>query len=223
MTTPPIDEDVLAPRQPKATSFIDWFQVNSRWVAIGAVVVAVGAGVAWYVPHQRELASENADRMLLDAKRSLNSGNAQLAESDLKKVADRYAGTPSGTEAGMLIGQLHLEKGETAAAVTALRDLVARVGSGSSAAAARGLLGDALSQSGKPAEAAAEYERAAAATALVNEKAILMSKAGYAYMAAGNAGQAKPIFERLAADPVSPALAAEARVRLGELAAAAKS
>lgn len=217
MTTPPMDEDVLAPRQPKATSFIDWFHVNSRWVAIGAVVIAVGAGVAWYVPHQRVMASENADRMLLDAKRSLNSGNAQLAESDLKKVADRYAGTPSGTEAGMLIGQLHLEKGETAAAVTSLRDLVSKVGSGSSAAAARGLLGDALSQSGKAAEAAAEYERAAEATSLANEKAGLLGKAAYAYMAAGNAAKARSIFERLVADGGSPALAAEARVRLGEL------
>lgn len=218
-----MDEDVLAPRQPKATSFMDWFHVNSRWVAIGAVIVALGAGVAWYVPHQRVLASENADRMLLDAKRSMGSGNTQLAESDLRKVADRYAGTPSGIEAGMLIGELHLEQGEAAAAVTSLQQLVGKVGSGSSAAAARGLLGDALSQSGKAADAAAEYERAAAATPLVNEKAVLLSKAAYAYMAAGQVSKSRPIFERLATDAVSPSLAAEARVRLGELAAAAKS
>ena len=54
-------------------------------------------------------------------------------------------------------------------------------------------------------------------------KAMLMSKAAYSFMAAGNAGQARPIFERLAAEAVSPALAAEARVRLGELAAAARN
>jgi outer membrane protein assembly factor BamD (BamD/ComL family) len=124
-------------REPRATSFVDWFHVNSRWVAIGAAVVAIAAGVAWYIPHQRALASQNADRMLLDAKRSLNSGNAQLAESDLRKVADRYAGSPSGIEAGLLVGQLHLQKDEAPAAVTYLQGLVGKVGTGPDAAAAQ--------------------------------------------------------------------------------------
>ena len=221
MTTPMTDTGSLPTREPKATSFMDWFHVNTRWVVIGAVVVALAAFVAWYVPHQRALASQNADKMLLEAKRSMNSGNAQLAESDLKKVADRYAGTPSGIEAGLLVGQLHLQRDEAPAAVTYLQSLVTKAGSGPEAAPAHALLGDALAQAAKPAEAAAEYERAGALASGPNEKAMYLSKAGYAYMTAGRPADARKLFEGLAAQQDAPALAAEAKVRLGEIEAAA--
>lgn len=220
--TSPIEPTPRAFPQPKATSFMDWFHVNSRWVALGGVAVAVAGLVAWYVPHQRALASENAGKMLMAAKQALNSGNAQLAESDLRKVADRYAGTPAGAEAGMLIGQLRLERGDAAGAVTHLTDLAGKTESGPSAASVRGLLADALSQANKPAEAAAEYERAAGLTTMANEKAFLMSKAGYAFMAAGKTADARRVFQALAEQQDAVGLAAEARVRLGELAAAPK-
>jgi predicted negative regulator of RcsB-dependent stress response len=224
MTTPTTDTGSLPTREPKATSFMDWFHVNSRWVAAGAAVVAVAAAVAWYVPHQRALAGANADRMLLDAKRSLNSGNTQLAESDLRKVADRYAGTPSGLEAALLIGQLHLQKDDAAGAVSYLQGVVGKADKGTTGAAgAHGLLADALMQAGKTAEAAAEYQKAAEMTALPNEHAVLLSKAGYAYMAGGKTAEARTVFEALATQQQSQALAAEARVRLGELAAAGRS
>jgi|GEM_PF-1198407 len=224
-TSPNDPEATAAPSrvpQPKATSFVDWFHINSRWVALGGAAVAVAGLVAWYVPHQRALASENAGRMLLAAKQSLNSGNAQLAESDLKKVADRYEGSAAGAEAGMLLGQLKLERGDAAGAVTHLTDLSTKTKSGPSAAAVRGLLADALSQANKPADAAAEYERAAGLTTMANEKAFLMSKAGYAFMAAGKRVEATRVFQALADQQDAIGLAAEAKVRLGELAAAPK-
>ena len=225
MTSPINDRDTgafTAP-EPRATSFMDWFHVNSRWVGIGAVAVAIAAVVAWYVPHQKALASENADKMLLSAKQSLSSGNTQLAESDLRKVADRYAGTPAGTEAGLLIGQVHLERGDAPGAVTYLQELVKKTGSGPNAAAAHGLLADALMQSNKPADAAVEYDRAASATTMPNEKAMLQSKSGYAFMAAGKTAEARKVFQALASQPESQGLAQEARERLGELEGAAKS
>lgn len=220
MTTPQTDSPAPV-RQPKAESFLDWFHVNSRLVSIGAAVVLVAAGGAWYyqVANTRKL--QNADRQLLMAKQSLAPGNANLplAESDLKKVADRYAGTPAGTEAGMLLAQLKLEKGDNQGAVTYLQQLGEKVTSGPNAASARALLGDALSQLGKPAEAAAEYERAASFTEMPNERGFLLSKAGHAFMAAGKNAEARRIWEGLANAEDSPALAAEARVRLGELVA----
>src|SRR3954468_21311712 len=126
MTTPTnqTDTGAFTAPQPKATSFVDWFHVNSRWVGVGAAAVAVAALVAWYVPHQKALASENADKMLLAAKQSLTSGNPQLAESDLKKVADKYAGTPSGMEAGLLVAQIHLTRNDAPGAVTFLQGMV---------------------------------------------------------------------------------------------------
>jgi predicted negative regulator of RcsB-dependent stress response len=224
MTSPtnPTDTGAFTAPQPRATSFVDWFHVNSRWVAVGAAAIAVAALVAWYVPHQRTLASENADKLLLAAKQSLASGNPQLAESDLKKVAEKYADTPAGAEAGMLVAQVHLERGDAPGAVTYLQGVVAKIGDGTNASTVRGLLADALAQANKPAEAAAEYERAAAATKYPNERALLLSKAGYAFMTANNTGEARRIFKVLATQQESQAMAAEAKVRLGELDAAAK-
>lgn len=208
-------------RQPKAESFLDWFHINSRLVTTGAVVVVAAAIGAWYYQTAKTQKLQNADKQLLLAKQSLAPGNANLplAESDLKKVSDRYSDTPAGTEAGMLLAQLKLDKGDNQGAVTFLLELTGKVSSGPNAASARSLLGDAYAQLGKAAEAAVEYERAAELTSMPNEKAYLLSKAGHAYMAAGKHPEARRIWEGLAASQDSPGLAAEARVRLGELVA----
>ena len=222
MTTP--ETGAAAPaRQPKAESFLDWFQINSKLVTVGAVVVVVAGAGAWYYQTAKTQKLQNADKQLLLAKQSLAPGNANLplAESDLKKVADRYDGTPAGAEAGMLLAQLKLEKGDNQGAVTYLQELTRKLNAGPNAAAVRGLLGDAYAQLEKPAEAAAEYERAADVTQMPNEKAYLLSKAGHAYMAAGKHAEARRIWEGLAANQDSPGLASEARVRLGELVASA--
>jgi predicted negative regulator of RcsB-dependent stress response len=220
--THPVSDSAAPANQPKAESFLDWFHVNSRLVGIGAVAVLLAGAVAWYIPRARMQKNENADKQLLAAKQSISAGNLQLAESDLKKVADRYAGTPGGTEAGMLLGQIRLEKGDAPGAVTALQELAGKVGSDASAASVHGLLGDALSQAGKIAEAAAEYEKAAGLTSMPNEKMMLLAKAGHSYMAAGKSAEAKKVWEAIAAQQESAALAAEARVRLGEIAAGGK-
>ena len=200
---------------------MDWFHVNSRWVTLAGIVVVVAVVVAWYVQTSRTRKAENADKQLVLAKQSMQPGNpnVQLAEADLGKVADRYAGTPAGAEAGLLLGQLKLEKGDYQGAVTYLKGLAEKLASGPNASAVRGLLGDAYAQQEKPADAAAEYERAAGLTTMPNEKAYLLSKAGHAYMAAGKHPEARRIWEGLAASQDSPSLAAEARVRLGELVA----
>jgi predicted negative regulator of RcsB-dependent stress response len=209
--------------QPKAESFLDWFHVNSRLVSVGAVAVLLAGAVAWYIPRARMQKNENADKQLMAAKQSVNAGNLQLAESDLKKVADRYAGTPAGTEAGLLLGQIRLEKGDAAGAVTALQDLASKVGSDASAATVQGLLGDALAQANKTAEAAAAYEKGAELTSMPNERAMLLTKAGHAYQAAGKLPEAKKVWQALANQQDNQGLAGEARVRLGEIAAGGKA
>ncbi len=206
-------------QQPKAEGFLDWFHINSKLVTAGAIVVLVAAGGAWYYQTAKTRKLENADKQLSLAKQSLMPGNPnmQLAESDLKKVADRYAGTTAGTEAAMLLATLKMDKGDNQGAITGLQDLTAKLGSSPNAASARSLLGDAYSQAGKAAEAAAAYEHAAEATEMPNERAFLLSKAGHSYMAAGKGPEARRVWELLAANQESPALAAEARVRMGEL------
>ncbi|MES2176455.1 MAG: tetratricopeptide repeat protein [Gemmatimonadota bacterium] len=218
MTSPIHDPD-----QPKAESFIDWFHVNSRIVTIGGGVVVVAAFVFWFMQRTAMNETINSDKQLLVAKQSLSSGNAPLAEADLKKVYDKYGSKPAGAEAGLLIGQLRLEKGDNQGALTFLQAMASKVGDGPAAASVGGLLGDALEQLGKTAEAAAQYEKAAGLTKLTNEKTFLLSKAGRAYLAAGKRAEAQKVFEGLANQSDNPALATEARVRLGELAAGNKA
>src|ERR671920_1058069 len=153
MTTPVMDTPI---EQPKAESFLDWFRINSRLVTIATVVVAAAAFGFWFYNRSAVLKAENADKKLLAAKQSLGSGNLPLAQSDLKKVADQYAGTSAGAEAGMLLAQLQLEQNDNQGAVTTLKELAAKNETGPYATPIRALLGDAYSQLGKPAEAAAE-------------------------------------------------------------------
>ena len=217
-TTPTIDAGVPRPKaEPKAESFLDWFRINSRIVAIAAAVVAAAVFGFWFYTRSNVLKAENADRRLVAAKQSLGSGNLPLAQSDLKKVADQYPGTSAGAEAGLLLAQVKLEQDDSQGAVTTLRDLAARNESGPYATPIRVLLGDALAQLGKPAEAAAEYDRASSLTQAPNERALLLAKIGRAQGAAGNAARAREAWEALANQSDSPSLAAEARVRLGEL------
>lgn len=218
---PAIPRDGL--EQPRAEGFLDWFHVNGRLVGIGSAVVVVAVFGVWFWTRADAIKKQNADKALLNAKQALYSGNSQLAESDLKKVADRYDGTPAGTEAGMLLATAKLERGDNAGAASFLRELTGRITTGPGAAPARSLLGDALAQDGKPADAAVEYEKAAGLTAMPNEKTSYLAKAGHAFQAAGKNAEARKVWESLAAQPDNQAMAVEARVRLGELTAAGKS
>src|SRR5215203_1322202 len=133
MTTPTIDAPVSQPRsEPKAESFLDWFRINSRIVAAAAVGF-------WFYNRSNVLKAENADRKLLAAKQSLNSGNLPLAQSDLKKVADQYASTSAGAEAGMLLAQVKLEQNDNQGAVTTLKELAGKNESGPYATPLRAL------------------------------------------------------------------------------------
>ncbi len=215
--THPAPEGSEGLSQPKAESFVDWFNINSRLITIGAIVVGlIGLGY-WIVVRTEANATINADKQLLVAKQSLQAGNAPLAETDLKKVYDKYAKKAAGAEAGLLLAQIRLEKGDYPGAVTLLKELSGKASTGPDAAAIAGLTGDALSQLDKHAEAAAEYERASGLTPLTNEKQFWQSKAGRAQLSAGKTAEARTIFNALAAQTDNEGLSTEARVRLGEL------
>jgi predicted negative regulator of RcsB-dependent stress response len=216
MTHPIADQTTTD--QPKVEGFMDWFHVNSRWVGIGAIVALAAIGGTWYAMRAKTIKLENADRQLLVAKQSVASGNLPLAESDLQKVADRYAGTTAGAEAGLMLGQLRLQKGDYQGAATYLKGLVPKL-DGPNAAAAKGLLGDSYSQLNQPAEAAAEYESASSTTTMPSEKVFYLARAGNAYMAAGKNADARRIWEALAKQEDNPGAAAEAKIRLGALTA----
>jgi hypothetical protein len=72
---------------------------------------------------------------------------------------------------------------------------------------------------GKLAEAAKQYDAAAEVTKFETEKALQRAKAARAYQAAGDTAKAHQLWSALLTDPTAQSMAAEARVRLGELTA----
>lgn len=201
----------------KTLSFVDWFQANTRIVGIGAAIVAVGAVGYWFYLRSAEIKRQNADRGLNQAKQSISAGNAALAESDLQKVANRYKGTPAGTQAAMLLAQLNFDQGKADQGLKILGPYQSGSAAGQSLASVWALTGDGELMTAKPDDAAKSYQKAADATALPGEKAIYLSKAARALMLTGKNEDARKLWEKLATDPAALPVRNEAEVRLGEL------
>ncbi len=201
----------------RGRDFMDWFQINSRYIGIGAAVVAVAAAGYWFYLRSQQIKTVNAERSLMQAEQSLQSGNAALATSDLQRVVTRYKGTSAGTEAAMLLAQTDYNAGKYQDGVKVLEEVSGKTGG--SEASLQSLIGDGYSQLGKTADAAKAYERAADAAEFDTERAYYRAKAARSYASAGNVNEAKRIWSQLATDEKAQAVAAEARVRLAELTA----
>lgn len=194
-------------------SLMEWAQANTNKLAIGGIVIAAAAAVWMFVRAANDKKELNGSRDLAAATMVFQSGNTALAQSDLQAVIRRYGATAAGTQARMLLAQVHFGQGK---ADEGLKELDAISKPGPFAAAIEGLRAAGLEMAGKPAEAASAFERAAAAAKTATEKASFQSDAARAYVAAGNADAARRIWEAMAGDDSNP-LAGEARVRLGEL------
>jgi predicted negative regulator of RcsB-dependent stress response len=201
----------------RGRDFMDWFQINSRYIGIGAAVVAVAAAGYWFYLRSQQIKTVNAERSLMQAEQSLQSGNTALATSDLQRVVTRYKGTSAGTQAAMLLAQTDYNAGKYQDGVKVLEEVSGKAGG--SEASLQSLIGDGHSQLGKTADAAKAYERAADAAEFDTERAYYRAKAARSYASGGNVNDAKRIWSQLATDEKAQAVAAEARVRLAELTA----
>jgi len=188
-------------------------------IATGVLVAAVA--VYLFMGRLRLITNNNAERALNSAKQSLNSGNLPLAQSDLEKVYSRYGSTPAGVEAALLLAGLDYDAGKVQDGINVLEKTAGTRAASNAQSTIRSLEGDGYAQLNKLGEAAKQYEAAAAATTFETEKASLRAKAARTYQAAGDTAQAHKIWAELATDPTTESVASEARVRLGELTAAA--
>jgi thioredoxin-like negative regulator of GroEL len=186
-------------------------------VATGVIVAAVL--IYLFVGRLRLITNNNAERALNSAKQSLNSGNLPLAQSDLQKVYDRYGSTPAGVEAALLLAGLDYDAGKVQDGITLLDKTSGSRAASNVQSTILSLEGDGYAQMKKLGDAAKKYEAAAAATSFETEKAALRAKAARAYQQAGDTAAAHTLWGALATDPASITVAAEARVRLGELTA----
>src|ERR1043166_1933956 len=96
--------------QARGDLLLEWFRANSRQVSIAGIgVVVVALGYLFYVK-QQALKVSNGDRALAEATSTMAQGNLDLAVSDLKKVAERYKGSPPGDQAALSVAQLQYDQ-----------------------------------------------------------------------------------------------------------------
>ena len=206
----------------RTESIFEWLHANSRLFGIAAAVVAAVALGGWLYTRAQAGKELRAEQDLQRAQASIIQGNTPLAQTDLERLVSSRGGTSGASQGAMLLAQLHYQAGEYQKGIDALeksgaarKDFEAPV---------EALIGDGYSQLGKFAEAAAHYRKAADATRFKAERASYLADAARNLTAAKDTAAARQIWQDIAGDETSP-LAAEARVRLGELTArpAAKS
>lgn len=198
-------------------TIIEWFRRNGRFVSIAIVVLAAGAGGYWFYNRSVDIKNQNAERALNTALQSIQAGNKALATSDLQKVVDRYADTQSGIEAGLLLAQLDFNDKKVDEGVKLLNGLTGSGAAKLQLASVYSLMGDGQMQGNKFADAAKSYQMAAQASRSDLDKSFQLSKQARAAFMAGDTTTAIAIWQKLADDPKAQAVAAEARVRLGEV------
>jgi tetratricopeptide (TPR) repeat protein len=212
---PPMDLD------DRAESAVEWVQANLKAVVLAVVVVlAIGTGVFLYLRTQA-IRQDRAAETLASAQDALAVMNVALAQSDLERVVTRYEGTRAAHQASVLLAQLHFEAGRYQEGLQVLDRAAARPPE-YLASSVEALRGAAYEQLGQMEQAAQHYQRAAQRSRFAAEAASHQAVAARIYTQMGNTDQALEIWRELAADPRGP-MAAEARLRLGELEAAPAS
>lgn len=201
-----------------AESFVEWAQLNSRALVIGAIVVLLAAAGWWLYRTNREARVAQAETALARAGQSLATNNIPLATTDLQRVVDSFAGTPAAREAALLLAQLYYDQGEYQKGVDVLQKVLGDAEDEGLGAPVQVLIADGQMELQKYQEAAASYLRAAEMTPFAMEKSNDSASAARAYTAANNVEAATSIWSALAKDESNP-LRGEARIRLGELTA----
>ncbi|MEO8193933.1 MAG: tetratricopeptide repeat protein [Gemmatimonadales bacterium] len=201
-------------------SLMDWFQLHNRKIAwAGAVVFALAVG-GWFYTRSQDLKGERAEKAYFTAQRSVAAGNLPLAESDLKKMIGRYAGTRAAMQARLELAQIMYEQGKIQQGLDELKPAEDEIGGSKEFGSTVHLvMASGLEQLKKFSEAAAQYEKAAKVARFDSDRQRYMSLAANAYLSGGDKAKAKAIWTELGEDSKGT-VAGEARVRLGELNAA---
>ena len=196
-------------------SLTEWFMFHKREVTWAVVALAIIIGSFWFYERSQSIKAQRGEAAYFQARQSAAAGNLPLAVSDLQKVVNRYEGTSAGTQAALTLAQALYDQKKFKEGLAVLKKAEAKApkdfGPSIHVLQAAGY------EEQKDLVAAAEqYKLASQVTRFPVDKAEYQAAAARDYMAAGKTDQAKAIWTALAKDETG-AVAAEARVRLGEL------
>jgi predicted negative regulator of RcsB-dependent stress response len=202
----------------RSESIADWARLYTRELSIaGAILVALIA-VLWLYHYSSTQQLRRADEQLLTPERSLAAGNIPLAQTDLKRIINRYGGTPAATQAAMMLAETYYSQGKYIDGLATLSKAPRSGASATFAAGIEGLMGDGYSEENKPRDAATHYMEAAKLTPYPAEQVKWKAIEARAYTNAGDTASAVAIWRDLANNASSPQ-AGEAHLRIGELTA----
>jgi predicted negative regulator of RcsB-dependent stress response len=187
---------------------------EATWTVVAIAVLAAGV---WFYERSQSLKAQRAETAYFQARQSVATGNVAAAVSGLQKVVTRYEGTRAGAQAALTLAQTYYEQKKYKEGIEVLKNAEAKAPDDFKPsihvveAAGYEELKDFTT-------AAQQFEAAAKATRFPTDKSEYQADAARDYTAAGKTDLAKAIWTDLAKDESNP-LAAEARVRLGELTA----
>lgn len=215
------------PPRPRAQSdspfdtMSEWFELYNKQITWGVVGVALVGGGIWFYSRSQALKEEKAERALMTAIQSI-PGNMPLAESDLRKLVQRYDGTPAAFQAQLALARALYDENKYQEGIEALKKAMPSLSKSKDfESAGHLLLAAGYEQVRKYLDAASEYALAAKSARFDQDRQRHESAEARAYLEAGRTDTAKEIWTRLAADSKGT-VAGEARVRLGELEAKAE-
>jgi len=115
-------EDVMAVR---LMQWASWASRNSRAVIAGAVVViAIGAGVWYFIDYQRSVTQQAAVE-LETLRATATIGSREEAVASLNTFVQRFGGTVYADEARLMLGRLSLDQQDWPAAIEVLEPAAA--------------------------------------------------------------------------------------------------
>ena len=196
-------------------SFSEWLMLHKREVSWAIITVAVAVLGYWYYERSQALKAQRAETAYFQARQSAAAGNLPLAISDLKKVAARYEGTRAGTQASVTLAQALYQQKKFKEGIAALKKAEAKAPA-DFRPSIHVLEAGGYEELKDFVTAAEQYKVAAKETRFPVDKAQYQAAAARDYTAAGKTEEAKAIWTELAKDETGP-MAAEAKVRLGEL------
>ena len=196
-------------------SLTEWLMLHKRGVSWAVIALAIAVLGYWYYERSETLKAQRGESAYFQARQSAAAGNLPLAISDLQKVAARYDGTGAGAQASMTLAQALYQQKRFKEGIAALKKSEAKAPS-DFRSSIHVLEADGYEDLKDFVAAAEQYKVAAKETRFPADKAQYQAAAARDYMVAGKTEEAKAIWTELAKDETGP-MAAEAKVRLGEL------
>ena len=197
-----------------------WLQVNQKPI-LAVVGIAAAAAIAIFgYRYMDGKKRADANAQLYRAAAPLAEGKLPEAAAGLERVATSFAGTASGTQAALMLGQILYDQQKFPEGIAALEKAKGSAGS-DFGASIEALIATGYEGQGKFDLAAEHYGKAAAAAKYPLDKAANQAAQARILTTAGKATDARKIWEELAKQENLP-FAQEAQVRLGELIGAGK-